>query len=605
VRVTQHREGIVSSRVAIDREQARKALLISLLALAIPVVATGLAPRWTGGELELLVWILPLVPAFLLSFHHGWKGASVALSAGMAVLAFSQALLAWSGAIGPPTQFTLGFILVLLVVSLGSGWVAATLRRLLERARDEAHTDHGTGLPNRRAATAFLEKAFYAAQRGYRLSVVIFDLDHFKSINDKKGHAAGDEVLSVFGETLVKITRAMNLSARFGGEEFISIVNDSDADGAAIFADRVRTAFEKASPVPGATVSAGVAEYEPGMASPDVLVAAADQALYRAKSNGRNRVEIRDRVGRRASGTPADAPATTSRLPAASPTRSSGQGQRVLVVDDDPAARSAIARGLQRFGYAVVQAGSASDAMQIMRQNGHAVDLVVTDIVMPDTGGFRLMEMIRELHPSARAVYVSGYDQNEVDWAGVPGAAWRFITKPIQLDDLGRTVAEVLQQPVGNGASGNARRGEREESGVDRLLRPIFSELDPTLWDDRIMVLQGASTSVPSTLVGSLNRSGFRNVAHARGMSALPEGAEWDLLVADLTTVADRAERLIALCEGRTCPLLLISADASEETRLGWMSHGIVEVLRRPVDGLTVAATARNLLRIRRLVART
>jgi putative two-component system response regulator len=582
----------------IGSQQSRKALLISLLALAIPVVTTAVAPQWTGGELELLVWILPLVPAFLMSFHHGWKGASLALAAGMAVLALSQALLAWSGSVGPPTQYLLAFILVLIVVALGSGWIVASLRESLERARNEAYTDHGTGLPNRRAATMFLEKAFFAAQRGTRLSVVLFDLDHFKSINDQRGHASGDQVLKVFGEVLNKITRAMNLSARYGGEEFISVLNESEAHGASIFADRVRIAFQEASPVPGATVSAGVAEYEQGMASPDVLVAAADQALYRAKSNGRNRVEVLDRMGRRAE---------PPRVEPARP-RPTGGGQRILVVDDDEAARRGIARGLHRIGYSVLEAESAAEAMQIIRGLSEPVDLVVTDIVMPDTGGFRLMEMICETQPNARAVYVSGYSQEEVNWAGVPGAAWGFISKPILLADLGNMVGEVLHKPLG-GAASAAEVADRdvEPPASDRpqpegLLHPVFVELDAALLDDRILVLEPAQPATAAGLGTTLRRCGFRRVAQVEDLAALNAGGSCDLLVAD---AADQgaADQLASRARQRRHALLLVFGEESQPSRAAWMRQGLIEGLRRPVDSSLLATTARNLLRIRRLLS--
>ena len=418
-----------------DDRSRKYALLVSLLALAVPIVSTAVAPDWTSGQLGLLVWILPLAPSFLLSFHHGWKGASIALAAGMAAIALSQVILVLFGSSdGPPTQFVLAFIFVLIVVSLGSGWIATTLRESLLRAQNEAVTDPLTGLPNRRAASMFIDKAFFAAQRGARLAVVIFDVDHFKAVNDRHGHATGDLVLKAFGEILAASTRAMDLSARYGGEEFLSIVNGSDVDGAAVFADRIRKAFAETTVVPGLTLSAGIAEYEAGMASPEVLVAAADQALYRAKSAGRNRVEVLRPMGRRA-----DALMDGGAAPALG-------RKRVLVVDDDHAARSGMARALQRMGYAVVEADSARRAMELVRKSAEPPHLVVTDIVMPDVSGFRLMEMINETEPGVRAVYVSGYSQEEVDWAGVPGAASAFISKPVSIEELGRVVADVLSR---------------------------------------------------------------------------------------------------------------------------------------------------------------
>ncbi len=123
--------------------------------------------------------------------------------------------------------------------------------------------------------------------------MVLFDLDNFKEYNDRYGHPAGDEALKVFADILAKTTRRMNLSARFGGEEFLSILAGSDLDGAVLFAERVRAALKAeelgSSPL---TVCAGVALHNPSMGTPDELLAAADHALYRAKREGRNTVRL-------------------------------------------------------------------------------------------------------------------------------------------------------------------------------------------------------------------------------------------------------------------------------------------------------------------------
>jgi len=158
-----------------------------------------------------------------------------------------------------------------------------------------AMTDVLTGLFNRRA---FLEAAErLLAQRARKrqpVSVLVFDLDHFKSINDRFGHATGDEALKVFARTASANLRASDVVGRLGGEEFAAILPSGEAD-AAMVAERLRTAFQSAGVEIGghrigATVSIGVATVVPPAAI-DALLSRADIALYRAKSNGRNRVE--------------------------------------------------------------------------------------------------------------------------------------------------------------------------------------------------------------------------------------------------------------------------------------------------------------------------
>jgi diguanylate cyclase (GGDEF)-like protein len=158
--------------------------------------------------------------------------------------------------------------------------------------------DAVTGLRTRRFADEVLHVEFLRARR-YRnpLSVVMADLDHFKQVNDKYGHLAGDAVLLGVSEVVGGLVRATDVAARFGGEELIMIQPQNDAGGASVMAERVRAEVERATfDVAGesiqVTVSLGVAQFHPDMASPLDLVALADRAMYRAKEAGRNRVAI-------------------------------------------------------------------------------------------------------------------------------------------------------------------------------------------------------------------------------------------------------------------------------------------------------------------------
>jgi diguanylate cyclase (GGDEF)-like protein len=132
------------------------------------------------------------------------------------------------------------------------------------------------------------------ARRGEPVAVLMFDLDHFKSINDRFGHSVGDEVLRLFTRVARTSTRANDIIGRFGGEEFVAIV-PGGLDVAEKIAERVRVAFEGAGTIVenhhvAATVSIGAAASLDAAVSIDALIARADAALYRAKHDGRNRV---------------------------------------------------------------------------------------------------------------------------------------------------------------------------------------------------------------------------------------------------------------------------------------------------------------------------
>ena len=168
---------------------------------------------------------------------------------------------------------------------------------LMEEARSLARTDALTGLMNRRAFHEACDRELARAER-YKLpiSLCILDVDHFKRVNDTYGHAAGDAVLVGLAKTLRAMARRSDLTARWGGEEFVLLFPQTADAGARIAAERVRRAVAEAtypSPVGdlSVTVSIGVSGARPPYTLEDAA-ANADTALYTAKSRGRNRVEI-------------------------------------------------------------------------------------------------------------------------------------------------------------------------------------------------------------------------------------------------------------------------------------------------------------------------
>jgi diguanylate cyclase (GGDEF)-like protein/PAS domain S-box-containing protein len=163
----------------------------------------------------------------------------------------------------------------------------------LTREREQlARTDPVTGLMNRRAAEEVLERETSRAERfGSRISVALIDLDHFKQVNDRHGHAAGDEALRATAQVIIAAMRGADAAARWGGDELLAILPATGLEGARSFAERVRAAVERLSPsvMHGATLSVGVAELQPGEDWSDA-VRRADARLYQAKDAGRNRV---------------------------------------------------------------------------------------------------------------------------------------------------------------------------------------------------------------------------------------------------------------------------------------------------------------------------
>jgi diguanylate cyclase (GGDEF)-like protein len=190
------------------------------------------------------------------------------------------------------------FTLEVMLYLVGTAFIVLVLtkERSVRIHQDAASTDELTGILNRRGFMSGARRLIEQfAERRQPVTVLAFDLDHFKSINDHYGHAVGDEAIRLFASVASTNMRLTDVLGRLGGEEFVAVLPGS-ASEAAVAAERVRAAFETAGMTVGnlplgATVSVGVASGEPGS---DVisLMAAADRALYNAKAKGRNRIEF-------------------------------------------------------------------------------------------------------------------------------------------------------------------------------------------------------------------------------------------------------------------------------------------------------------------------
>lgn len=257
------------------------------------------------------VYVAMLVPSVAVIVRHGWQAEpslrTVALTMALACAALAvRGVHAWiePGHYGALLQPSLGqgltfLVCFLAVLGSGFGFVLAGFQRLARRMQALATHDGLTGCFNRSATEALIE---HALQRGRRerapVALVLLDIDHFKDVNDRHGHRAGDRVLAGFADAVRSRLRKSDVFGRVGGEEFTLLLPETDAAGAQRLAEEVREVVQEMRPAgAGAlriTLSGGIAVAEPGRPlSAEELYAQADESLYRAKRLGRNRIEGR------------------------------------------------------------------------------------------------------------------------------------------------------------------------------------------------------------------------------------------------------------------------------------------------------------------------
>jgi diguanylate cyclase (GGDEF)-like protein len=175
--------------------------------------------------------------------------------------------------------------------------------RLQKTLRVQAVRDPLTRLFNRRYLEETFERELRRAERRRKpLGVIMLDLDHFKAFNDTFGHAAGDALLRIFGQFLVSRSRREDVACRYGGEEFVLIFPDAPLDTTIRRAGQLREEAKSLQvqhhghPLGNVTISVGIAAYPEHGSTTATLLRAADEALYRAKTEGRDRVEAAQRL---------------------------------------------------------------------------------------------------------------------------------------------------------------------------------------------------------------------------------------------------------------------------------------------------------------------
>lgn len=273
--------------IAVGPQLPRWALaLLGPLGVVLIAYALSTSPGPGDGA------VLYALPVFWTTFFFGRRGAAVILVC--VAVGHAITLLALPAADSYPGRW-----LDVMVSATGVALVVLVLERrnelLLARLADEARTDPLTGLLNRRGFDEHAARELaHAAREGRSIALATFDIDYFKTINDRWGHVVGDRVLVRMARVLEDEARRTDVAARLGGEEFAVLMPGSDAAGAEAFTERVRRALAAECPdLPVARVSAGITAT---VAPLDVqtMLERVDDALYAAKRGGRNRTVAYD-----------------------------------------------------------------------------------------------------------------------------------------------------------------------------------------------------------------------------------------------------------------------------------------------------------------------
>lgn len=278
-----------------------------IAALTIIVGAYSVTGPVHGSTMMLLVLVLVFGV-----FNLSPKGARIAATYTVGLMGCAQLIKMQTDPVNYPFKLEIvHFLLTAAIVPTISRLAAqlSSMRQRLQSQKDElaqaltriqilATRDELTGLVNRRHMMDVLQQHRKRLQRSgfHRFCLAIIDLDHFKRVNDTHGHGVGDEVLRRFAAVAQQGLRDTDVLARWGGEEFLLLLNDTTAEQAQIGLDRVRELLTDARlsnevPELRATFSAGLTAYDSGEPL-DVCIERADRALYEAKANGRNRTVI-------------------------------------------------------------------------------------------------------------------------------------------------------------------------------------------------------------------------------------------------------------------------------------------------------------------------
>ena len=298
----------------------------------------------------------------------------------------------------------------------------------LDQLRQQVGLDSMTQLYNHERFMEILHQEISRAAR-YKtpLSIIMADVDHFKSINDFFGHQAGDHALKCVSAQLKKLLRDSDHIARYGGEEFAIVLPMTPLKDTLLTAERLRKSIESQKIIYdersiSVTMSFGIASFENNREiDVEGFIKMADEALYDAKNTGRNKCCPYKNQN------PNQAPSLT-----------------VLVIDDEEVVLVTVTKMLERLGYDVMAAKSGREAVDFLHHNQNKIDMVIMDMVMPDINPDQILSAIRDRHTGTKVLLSSGYSLSGEGNGNLLNKTDGFLQKPYQLAELSRIVQATL-----------------------------------------------------------------------------------------------------------------------------------------------------------------
>lgn len=373
----------------------------------------------------------------------------------------------------------------------------------VNRIRQMAVHDALTGLCNRAHLEEQMERAWALARRhGHNMAVMIMDIDHFKIFNDSHGHMVGDRLLREFAAILKNAARATDVVARYGGDEFVIMLPETDLPAGLLLGSRILRSvadyvFCADSLALKLTTSVGVAtsrDIETNARASEML-RLADMALYEAKRAGRNCVRLWS------AGTEAAKPGAIDETVKG----------RVLVVDDEKCILDVVADSLASVGYAVDKESSPDAACQRIEQSVGMYDVILTDLLMPGMDGWKILDKVRATDPLVMPIVLTGHGTKDAAVASLRHGAFEFVEKPIRGDELVAIVERARDH----------RRlrveNERYRMRLEDMVRQKSSELSEAL--DRVRNSHDFTLQALASLLDARERATGRHSLHVRDLA--------------------------------------------------------------------------------------